>query len=266
MKQLLITIAAVVLVGCGPSPPDISIHEAAEQGDIQALKKHLIAGTHVNESDDNGWTPLHIASHIEYEEMIELLIDKNANVNVKRKDGATPIDMARDMVIINLLQTNGGKHSTIHRAVASRNVQAIKDFLDSGIDVNAKNNDGETPLDVTDGDKEIIDLLRKLGGKNTTIHRAVAAGNFEEIKEFLTSGGNVNELSSSSKSTLLHLAVWNGHEKIVQYLLTKGADINPKNNLGFTPVDVVQPREPNIADLLRKHGGKTGEELKAEGK
>jgi hypothetical protein len=49
-------------------------------------------------------------------------------------------------------------------------------------------------------------------------------------------------------------------------LLTKGADINPKNNLGFTPLDVVQPMEPNIADLLRKHGGKTGEELKAEGK
>ena len=140
----------------------------------------------MNESDDNGWTPLHIASQIEYEEMIELLIDKNANVNAKREDGATPIDMARDMVIINLLQTNGGKHSTIHRAVASRNVQAIKDFLDSGVDVNVKNNDGETPLDVTDGDKEIIDLLRKLGGKNTTIHRAVAAGNFEEIKKFLT--------------------------------------------------------------------------------
>ncbi len=49
--------------------------------------------------------------------------------------------------------------------MASRNVQAIKDFLDSGVDVNVKNNDGETPLDVTDGDKEIIDLLRKLGGK-----------------------------------------------------------------------------------------------------
>ena len=178
MKLLLTTIAAVLLVGCGPSAPDISIHEAARAGNIEVVKKNLAAG----------------------------------------------------------------------------------------VDVNAKNNDGKTPLDVTEGDKDIIDLLRKLGGKNTTIHRAVAAGNFEEIKEFLTSGGNVNKLSSSSKSTLLHLAVWNGHKKIVQYLLTKGADINPKNNLGFTPLDNVQPREPNIAALLRKHGAKTGEELKAEGK
>jgi hypothetical protein len=45
MKHLLITIAAVVLVGCGPS---ISIHKAAEEGNVEAVKQHLVTGTDVN--------------------------------------------------------------------------------------------------------------------------------------------------------------------------------------------------------------------------
>ena len=43
MKHLLLTtIAAVVLVGCGPSVPDISIHEAAMDGDIEAVVRNRI--------------------------------------------------------------------------------------------------------------------------------------------------------------------------------------------------------------------------------
>ena len=38
MKHLLITIAAVVLVGCGPS---VDIHQAAKDGNIKAVKQHL---------------------------------------------------------------------------------------------------------------------------------------------------------------------------------------------------------------------------------
>jgi predicted component of type VI protein secretion system len=54
MKHILITtIAAVLLVGCGEAQPtdkapDISIHEAARDGHIAAVKQHLDAGTDVN--------------------------------------------------------------------------------------------------------------------------------------------------------------------------------------------------------------------------
>ncbi|MCH2385742.1 MAG: hypothetical protein MK293_10855 [Pedosphaera sp.] len=66
MKHLLITtIAAVVLVGCGESlqsapaleaktepttakAQDISIHDAAKSGNLEAVKQHLAAGTDVN--------------------------------------------------------------------------------------------------------------------------------------------------------------------------------------------------------------------------
>jgi hypothetical protein len=39
--------------------------------------------------------------------------------------------------------------------------------------------------------------------------------------------------------------------------------VNAKTDVGYTPLDW---NHPDTAKLLRKHGGKTGEELKAEGK
>ena len=67
MKHLLLTtIAAVVLVGCGPSQPpepppakapDISIFVAAVECNVEAVKQHLAAGVDVNAKDKNGETP-----------------------------------------------------------------------------------------------------------------------------------------------------------------------------------------------------------------
>ena len=105
MKHLLLTtIAAVVLVGCGesqqsaptaevkpvepvaeatkPEPltvkaPDISIHEAASSGNIEAVKKHLTAGADVN-AKNGGGTPLHFAALLGRKEIAEMLISKGA--------------------------------------------------------------------------------------------------------------------------------------------------------------------------------------------
>ena len=57
----------------------------------------------------------------------------------------------------------------------------------------------------------------------------------------------------------------NGDLAGVQAELDKGADVNATDVDGETPLDKFKSR-PELADLLRKHGGKTGEELKAEGK
>jgi ankyrin repeat protein len=80
----------------------------------------------------------------------------------------------------------------------------------------------------------------------------------------------------------LYFAADKGHKEIVELLIANGADVNQTPDWGITPLDgaidpsrgsnkkpYTQPildRYPETADLLRKHGGKTGEELKAEGK
>ena len=72
MKHLLLTtIAAVLVVGCGPS---VDIWTAAEQGDIKAVKQHLDAGTDVNAKDKYGRTPLDEAARKGHKEIAELLI------------------------------------------------------------------------------------------------------------------------------------------------------------------------------------------------
>jgi len=65
-------------------------------------------------------------------------------------------------------------------------------------------------------------------------------------------------------SELLHHSITNGNIEAVEQHIAAGADVNAKDDVGKTPLDWAKTNE--VADLLRKHGGKTGEELKAEGK
>jgi hypothetical protein len=61
MKLLLTTIAAVVLVGCGQSASDISIHDAAAAGDNEAVKQHLADDSGDVNAKDDGLTPFNEA-------------------------------------------------------------------------------------------------------------------------------------------------------------------------------------------------------------
>jgi ankyrin repeat protein len=143
MKHILITtIAAVVLVGCGPKAPDISIHEAARNGNIEVVKQYIAAGVDVNAKNSFGMTPLHYAAGADHKEIAELLIAKGADVNAKNESGSTPLFGVIDGEIVELL-------------------------IAKGADVNAKSDDGKTPLDwaIRRKHPETADLLRKHGGK-----------------------------------------------------------------------------------------------------
>ena len=66
---------------------------------------------------------------------------------------------------------------------------------------------------------------------------------------------------------LLDNSVQEGNIQVVKHNIANGADVNAKDEDGETPLDwVIEKNHTEIADLLRKHGGKTGAELKAEGK
>ena len=182
MKQLLITIAAVVLVGCGPS---VDIHEAARTGNIEVVKQYSAAGGDVNAKNKLEETPLHIAAPQGHKEIAELLITKGADVNAKgRFFVGTPLDVAIEedyTEVADLLRKHGGKTAvelSIHKAAEKGNIEAIKKHLAAGADVNAKDeNFVGTPLDVAIllNETATADLLRKHGGK--TGEELKAAGN-----------------------------------------------------------------------------------------
>ena len=65
----------------------------------------------------------------------------------------------------------------------------------------------------------------------------------------------------------MHFATKQSHKEVVELLIINGAKVNIRNASGMTPLDwCIIKNQSETADLLRKHGGKTGEELEAEGK
>ena len=149
IKLLFTTIAAVLVVGCGPpEPPDFSIHEAVGIGNIEAVKQHLAAGTDVNAETRDRVTPLHPAAANGHKEIAELLVAEGADVNAKDdKKGWTPL----------LIAAVAGHKETAELLIAK------------GADVNAKAVTGETPLDsaIKSKNTETANLLRKHGGKTS---------------------------------------------------------------------------------------------------
>ena len=286
MKHLLLTtIAAVLVVGCGPR---IDIWMAAEQGDIKAVKQHLDAGTDVDAKNDIGRTPLHFAAWNGHKEVTALLIAKGADVNAQMDDGTTPLDWAirfDETETADLLRKHGGKTAdwfnadkSIHTAARAGHIEAVKQHLVAGTDVNSKDGDGYTCLHLTLGvvgerHKEVAELLInkgadvnvKLPGGWTPLLWAVING-LKEVAELLIASGADMNAKERDGMTPLHRAALEGHKEIVKLLIAEGADVNAKDRGGQTPLDRAITYNPKITDLLRKHGGKTGEELKAEGK
>ena len=95
MKYLFITIAALVLVGCGESKrKPTSILDAVDLRNIEAVKQYITAGTDVNTKDEDGRTALHLAASNGHTEIAKLLLANNADVNVIDAVGQTPLIIA----------------------------------------------------------------------------------------------------------------------------------------------------------------------------
>ena len=152
----------------------------------------------------------------------------------------------------------------IHVAAAGGDLAAIRAELDKDVDVNAKDNEGRTPLHYAAkyATKQVVELLIPNGADVnakdedgwTPLHFAAA----KEIVELLIHEGADVNAKNKWGGTPLHAAATNGKKETVELLIAADADVNAKAKDGKTPLDMANGA---IADLLRKHGGKTGEEL-----
>ena len=173
---------------------------------------------------------------------------ESVNVNAKDRLGATALSWAAGL----------GR------------IDAVKFLIKKGADVNARNGNGDTPLDdtakeidegaveflvglfevridreeVNAAKPEIAKILRKNGGKYGAqlvskppdIWSAARQGNVEAIGEYLNSGVDVNAKDPLG-ATALSWAAGLGRIDAVKFLVKKGADVNARNGKGDTPLD-----------------------------
>jgi len=277
MKHLLLTtIAAVLLVGTAFADP---IHDAAAAGDLAAIRAELDKGVDVNAKDNDGRTPLHYAAKYATKQVVELLIPNGADVNAKMKDGATPLHVAAQdghKEIAELLIDKGADvdaqdvngWTPLHSTAYKGHREIVELLIAKDADVNAKDVDGRTPLDLGLFTSEIADLLSEHGGRTAeelALRIAAFRGDLAGVQAQLDAGADVNTKDADGW-TPLHYSANYGYKEIVQLLIGNGADVNAKvlsgKYKGKTAVDIAnQLNHPETVELLRKHGGRTAEEL-----
>ena len=254
MKQLLITIAALVLVGCGPKHPDTSIHEAVYNGNVEAVKQHIAAGTDLNlelekEYGGKGQTPLHLAVRSRNKDVVMLIIENGADINHKIKYnselyGNTPLDSVsffNNNDMYEMLKKLGGKHGTIHGASAGGDIRAVQTFLEvDGADINEK--------------EELMGF--------SSLNMASLNGHDKIVKLLIDKKADINSKTDKGKNSL-HLASIEGHFEVVKLLVFNDIDINVIFD-SYTPLDaaIINKRE-EIAKFLKNNGAKTSAELKS---
>jgi ankyrin repeat protein len=131
---------------------------------------------------------------------------------------------------------------SIHEAAAGfrgGNIEAVKQHLEAGTDVNLVG-----------------------GGEKTPLMSALHWDNIEIAKLLLSNGANVKVKDHKGRTPLM-LVAGTGNKELVELFIAEGANVNAQSIGGGTPLDWAKDH-PQIAELLHKHGGKTGEELKAD--
>ena len=108
------------------------------------------------------------------------------------------------------------------------------------------------------------------------LHQSAACCDKEKLLELITLGIDTNTKDNYGQTAIVHLFM-NTDQNVtdqveyIKILLGYGFNVNEvmtqiKARASILDLAIDLKADPKIIDLLRKHGAKTGEELKAEGK
>lgn len=220
---------------------------AVKQGDDLLLEVAIEEGANVNARGVDGKAPLHLAAMQGNPDIVQLLIDHEADINIatslrgtdqerKFNGQRTPLHWACDRgheSCVRLLVGNGAdinannytNRTPLQEALMRGHVSISKFLLESGASVDSHDNEGWTPLHQAASSGKEVGVISLLLDKGSDI-------------EAKTSRTNFWNQSSSCEATPLFLAAGNGHKTIVKALMDRGADPRCRNTIGEMPIHV----------------------------
>jgi ankyrin repeat protein len=257
------------------------LHLASYYGNVEIVRLLLDHGADLEAAwGDMGEKPLHQVSYGKYRSqedgvrVAQLLFDRGADVNTRRKDDRTPLHLASyygNVEIVRLLLDNGADldaatgnmgdkplHKVSYGKYRSQEdgVRVAQLLLNHGVDVNTRCKDDWTPLHLASyfGNVEIVRLLLDHGADldaatrnmgNKPLHQ-VSYGKYRSQEDgvrvaqlLFDRGADVNARRKNDR-TPLHLASYYGNVEIVRLLLDNGADLDAATgNMGDKPLHKV---------------------------
>ena len=199
------------------------LHCAVEHGHLEIVNMLLQKNATVDILDLQGSTPLHYCAKFNRAAIARLLLDKSAIMEAKDPNGATPL----------------------HWACQAGSLDTFKVLCERGADIESKAKFDTTPLHISarSGNPQLVQMLLQLRANietktnkgYTALHIAAMKGSAEVVNILLQFRAQVDALSLR-KSTPLHFASIAGDVQTVQLLIHFGADINAVDMDRNTPL------------------------------
>ncbi len=256
-----------LLESCNPELTDSSLlFEACEKGFTERVKVLLQHSINVNAANEKHLTPLIIAAKNGHIDIVQLLLDKGADSSLTDGGTWTALEWAKYPKIANFILASRLKSDlagTFVRTAGHGLTQKIQALLDTGIDINVRDNNNITALiaaaqnghadavnvllnngadvSLTDGGtwrafewaiinrhQAVVDLLSKADKSNnlsSAFVQVIGNGFHEALAAFIDAGVDINARDHNNMTALI-MAAQNGHVDAVNVLLNNGADVS----------------------------------------
>uniref|UniRef100_A0A671L911 Caskin-2-like n=1 Tax=Sinocyclocheilus anshuiensis TaxID=1608454 RepID=A0A671L911_9TELE len=225
-----------------------ALHHAALTGTTDLLSLLLEAQATVDIKDSNGMRPLHYAAWQGKADSVLMLLRAGASVNGASQDGQIPLHLAAQYghyEVSEMLLQHQSNPCVVNKAK--------KTPLDLACEFGR--------LKVTQlllSSNMVVALLEGNSRDNTPLHLAARNGHKDIIRLLLKAGIDINRTTKSG--TALHEAALYGKTEVVKLLLDAGIDVNIRNTYNQTALDIVNQfttshASKEIKQLLRDASG-----------